>query len=188
MRMARTTNVYGRLRANRTIHMDVSLLGYGAQRKIRRSRACLQFLPTVSRNLNDDSYRPRFRSRSCSMHCETDRSHLSYALRFMAVPLISSPADQVCCQATSLFKLDSGHCALPRSAHRGSTPARRPIVFLECQAGIDEAKNSAGINHAMYEIFAPSNPLRMPLKPILQRQSLFLCHSLLPRHRLPPFR
>src|SRR4029077_17439569 len=48
MRIARTTNVYGRLRANRTIHMDVSLLGYGAQRKIRRSRACLQFLPTVS--------------------------------------------------------------------------------------------------------------------------------------------
>jgi len=29
MRIARTTNVYGRLRANRTIHMDVSLLGYG---------------------------------------------------------------------------------------------------------------------------------------------------------------
>jgi hypothetical protein len=38
------------------------------------------------------------------------------------------------------------------------TPARRPIVFLECQAGIDEAKNSAGTNHAMHEIFAPSNP------------------------------
>jgi hypothetical protein len=91
MRMARTTNVYGRLRANRTIHMDVSLLGYGAQRKILRRRACLQFLPTVSRNLNDDSYRPRFRSRSCSMHCETARSHCSYALRFMAVPLISKP-------------------------------------------------------------------------------------------------
>ena len=49
----------------------------------------------------------------------------------------------------------------------------------ECQAGIDEAKNSAAINHAMYEIFAPSNPLWMRLKLILQRQSLFLCHSLL---------
>jgi hypothetical protein len=48
--------------------------------------------------------------------------------------------------------------ALPRSAHRSSTPARRPIVFLECQTGIDEAKNSAGTNHAMHEIFAPSNP------------------------------
>jgi len=62
------------------------------------------------------------------------------------------------------------------------------LVFLECQAGIDEAKNSAGINHEMYEAFAQSNPLRMPLEVILQRQSLFLCHSLLPRHRLPPFR
>jgi len=29
MRIATTTNVYGRLRANRTIHMGVSLLGYG---------------------------------------------------------------------------------------------------------------------------------------------------------------
>jgi len=91
MRIATTTNVYGRLRANRTIHMDVSLLGYGVQRKIRRSRACLQFLPTVSETSTTISYRPSFRSRPCSMHCETDRSHLSYALRFMAVPLISKP-------------------------------------------------------------------------------------------------
>jgi len=35
------------LRANRTIHIEVSLLGYDAQRKARRGRACLQFLPTV---------------------------------------------------------------------------------------------------------------------------------------------
>ena len=30
-------------------------------------------------------------AQSCSMHCETDRSHISYALRFMDVPLISKP-------------------------------------------------------------------------------------------------
>lgn len=74
-------------------------------------------------------------------------------------------------------------CALPRSAHRCSTPAPRPIVFLECQPGVDEAKNSAGINYAVYEIFAPSNPLQMPAKLISQRQSLFLSHSLLHAHQ-----
>ena len=38
----------------------------------------------------------RFRSRSCSMHFATARSHLSCALRLIPVPLISNPADQVC--------------------------------------------------------------------------------------------
>ena len=48
MRIARTMNVYGRLRASLTIHMDVSLLGYGVQWKIRRNRACLHFLAKFS--------------------------------------------------------------------------------------------------------------------------------------------
>ena len=39
------------MRANRTIHIEVSLLGCDAQRKARRGRACLQFLPTVCRTL-----------------------------------------------------------------------------------------------------------------------------------------
>src|SRR5580658_1897902 len=48
IRIARTTNVYGRLRASLTIHMDVSFPGYGVHQKIRRNRACLQFLPKFS--------------------------------------------------------------------------------------------------------------------------------------------
>jgi hypothetical protein len=86
-RIARTANVYGRLRANRTIHIDVSLLGYGAQRKIRRSRACLQFLPTVSETSTTILNRPRFDLVSCSMHYETDRSQcfLSCALDLEAL-------------------------------------------------------------------------------------------------------
>jgi hypothetical protein len=92
------------------------------------------------------------------------------------------------CQAASLFKLSSGHLCPASLSSPQLNSGTAPIVSLEYQAGIDEAKNSAGINHAMYEIFGPSNPLRMPLELILQRQSLFLCHSLLPRHRLPPFR
>src|SRR5579872_107463 len=62
MRIARTTNVYGRLRASLTIHMDVPSpshellweLAHGARRRL-------------------------FRSSSCSMHDETDWSHLSRA-------------------------------------------------------------------------------------------------------------
>src|SRR5438132_10239537 len=48
MRMARTMNVYGRLRANLTIHMDSPLLGDGVHRKIRCSRTCLQFFSKFS--------------------------------------------------------------------------------------------------------------------------------------------
>ena len=48
IRIARTTNVYGRSRASLTIHMDVSLLRYGVHWKIRRNRASLHFLPEFS--------------------------------------------------------------------------------------------------------------------------------------------
>ena len=149
-------------------------------------------MPPVSsdglRDLNDDLYRSSFRSRSCSMHCETERSHIYYALRFM----ISKPCRPGMLPGDLSLQVGlrpSVPClAQLSSAHRSSTPAGRPIVVSGVSGWVDEAKNSAGINHAMYEIFAPSNPLRMPLWLILQRQSLFLCHSLLPRHRLPPFR
>jgi hypothetical protein len=60
--------------------------------------------------------------------------------------------------AATIAERSAGSTITFKSAHRRSTPARRPIVFLECQAGIDEAENSAGTNHAMHEIFAPSNP------------------------------
>src|SRR6202047_5600649 len=44
IRIARTTKVYGRLRANLTIHMDSPLLGKGVHRKIRRNPASLSRL------------------------------------------------------------------------------------------------------------------------------------------------
>src|SRR5579864_1837022 len=50
MRIARTTNVYGRLRANLTIHMDVPLLGYDVHRKIRRSGGMPPIPSEVPRN------------------------------------------------------------------------------------------------------------------------------------------
>src|ERR1700683_263117 len=64
MRIARTTNVYGRLRANLTIHMDVPLHGRGVSRKIQ---------------LNDDLPVTRFLPVHVSMKAATVRSHLHYA-------------------------------------------------------------------------------------------------------------
>src|ERR1700733_8859106 len=78
MRMARTTNVYGRLRASLTIHMDVSFPGCGVHPKIRRNRACLQFLPSSPKPERRSSNRHSFRPWSCSMHDETARSHLFF--------------------------------------------------------------------------------------------------------------
>src|SRR5580704_9807811 len=57
-------------------------------------------MPPVSsndlRDLNDDSYRPRFDLVACSMHDATARSLFSCACGLYPCPQSRSPADQVC--------------------------------------------------------------------------------------------
>src|ERR1700732_3243962 len=79
MRMARTTNVYGRLRASLTIHISSPWLGYAVHRKIRcaNSYECLLRLSDTERR----SPCLTCCLSSCSMRSETVRSHLYYAAR-----------------------------------------------------------------------------------------------------------
>src|SRR5690348_9430174 len=90
MRIARTTNVYGRLRANLTIHMNSPLLGYGVHRKNRRSAHAASSFP-CSTKPDDDFHGPSFRPGS--FRCKLRPIGLIYIAltRFIANSSIQKP-------------------------------------------------------------------------------------------------
>src|SRR6266852_9583451 len=79
IRIARTTNVYGRLSANLTIHMDVPLLGHGLPQDSTEPRMPPDPFELL-RSLNDDPHRHSFRLSSGSMRTATVRSHLYFLI------------------------------------------------------------------------------------------------------------
>ena len=136
------------------------------------------------RNLNDDSYRPLFRSLSCSMHVETDRSHLSYALRFM----ISKP-----CRPGML----PGHLSLQVGLRPSvpclaqlSSPQLNSGTASNCFSGVP-GWNRRGKEFRRHESRATKTPPHRIqlwyLKPNLRQHSLRLL-SPLPMHLLPLLR
>src|SRR5580658_5857742 len=85
IRIATTMNVYGRLRANLTIHMD-SPWRWGSPEDSMQPRMP-PVLSDVFRDLSDDSYRHLFRL--VHVRCLMRPLGLSFIARFITVPLIS---------------------------------------------------------------------------------------------------